>query len=113
MKNRDTMPLYEYKCGACGQFCEQLEKVSDPPSTICPHCQKPDLQRQLSAAAFHLKGSGWYVTDFRDKQDKKPDNKQSSDSKAAKDSSSAETKTTTETKDTTSKDSKKSEKSDP
>ena len=65
------MPIYEYQCQECGERCEKLEKVSAEPATECPSCKKSALKRQISAAAFHLKGTGWYVTDFRDK-DKKP-----------------------------------------
>jgi putative FmdB family regulatory protein len=59
------MPIYEYRCAACGQEHEALQKVSEPPLTDCPACGKPQLQKQLSAAGFQLKGSGWYATDFK------------------------------------------------
>ena len=59
------MPLYDYQCQACGHHCELLEKIHAEPSTNCPSCQKPDLKRQVSAPQFQLKGSGWYVTDFK------------------------------------------------
>ena len=104
------MPLYEYKCTACGQYCEKLEKVDAKHSTDCPYCQQPKLERQVSAAAFHLKGSGWYVTDFRDKDNKKSDNKNGSSKDSAKTQPEAtKTDTATATKETTSKDSKKNE----
>lgn len=74
------MPIYEYRCGKCGQEHEVLRKVSEPPLTKCPACGKPALQKLLSAAGFHLKGSGWYATDFKSKAtkpaaDKKPEAK--------------------------------------
>ncbi|HQT81798.1 MAG: FmdB family transcriptional regulator [Ferrovum sp. 37-45-19] len=59
------MPLYEYRCQACGKASEMLQKMSDPPKTLCPHCGQEALAKQVSAAGFQLKGSGWYVTDFR------------------------------------------------
>ena len=59
------MPIYAYKCGACGKSHDALQKMSDAPLTICPHCSEPSLTKQVTAAGFQLKGSGWYVTDFR------------------------------------------------
>jgi putative FmdB family regulatory protein len=59
------MPIYEYRCTACGHQDEFLQKVSDPAITECPACGKPALQKLLSAAGFQLKGSGWYATDFK------------------------------------------------
>lgn len=59
------MPIYEYVCSACGHELEKLQKLSDPPLTDCPHCGKPTLEKQISAAGFRLKGGGWYETDFK------------------------------------------------
>jgi putative FmdB family regulatory protein len=59
------MPIYEYRCSECGFQNEFLQKVSEPPLSVCPSCGKPTLQKLLSAAGFQLKGSGWYATDFR------------------------------------------------
>lgn len=59
------MPIYEYRCASCGHELEALQKLSDAPLTECPACHRPDLQKLVSAAGFQLKGSGWYVTDFR------------------------------------------------
>ncbi|MGC9162086.1 MAG: FmdB family zinc ribbon protein [Thiomonas sp.] len=59
------MPIYAYKCDACGHTLDALQKVSDAPLTDCPHCGKPALRKQVTAAGFQLKGSGWYVTDFK------------------------------------------------
>lgn len=69
------MPIYEYECGACGERREFIHKFSDSPKRKCPECGALKLKRLMSAAAFHLKGSGWYVTDFRDKDKKKGDDK--------------------------------------
>ena len=59
------MPIYEYRCEACGHQEEFLQKVSEPPLTECPVCRKPTFTKMLSAAGFQLKGSGWYATDFK------------------------------------------------
>ena len=59
------MPIYEYRCKECDHEVEALQKLSDPPLVDCPACGKPALQKRVSAAGFQLKGSGWYVTDFR------------------------------------------------
>jgi len=86
------MPIYEYRCADCGFQEEYLQKVSEPPLTVCPKCGKPSFQKLLSAAGFQLKGSGWYATDFRGSGTKpKPEAK--SDAKAeAKSETKAETK---------------------
>ena len=63
------MPIYEYRCSACGHEMEKLQKISDSPLTDCPACHEPALVKLISAAGFRLKGGGWYETDF--KQDKK------------------------------------------
>ena len=60
------MPIYEYQCKACGHQMDVLQKFSDPELADCPTCGKPKLEKQISAPSFHLKGSGWYVTDFKD-----------------------------------------------
>ena len=100
------MPIYEYECAACGARHDFIQKFSDGPKRKCPSCGKLRLKKQISAAAFHLKGDGWYVTDFRDKGkgtdkgkadsaesagDSKPDAKPS-DSKSS-DSKSSDSKT--------------------
>lgn len=59
------MPIYEYRCSACGHRKEALQRMSDAPLTDCPQCGKPALTKLVSAAGFQLKGSGWYATDFR------------------------------------------------
>ena len=65
------MPIYEYACDACGHEFETLQKMSEEPLKECPKCHEPKLRRLVSAAGFQLKGSGWYVTDFRDKGGRK------------------------------------------
>ena len=59
------MPIYEYRCGTCGFQKEFLQKLNDAPLTTCPECGKDSYAKQLSAAGFQLKGSGWYATDFK------------------------------------------------
>jgi putative FmdB family regulatory protein len=82
------MPTYEYECQSCGQQTEKFQKINDEPLLICPHCKEPKLTQQVSAPAFQLKGTGWYVTDFRDK---KSDVKEASNTKVV----ASETKTST------------------
>ena len=59
------MPIYAYRCEACGFAKDVLQKISDPQLTVCPSCGKESFKKQLTAAGFQLKGTGWYVTDFR------------------------------------------------
>jgi len=61
------MPIYEYRCTACGHQQEFLQKASDTPQTVCTKCGKETFSKLLSAAGFQLKGSGWYATDFKNK----------------------------------------------
>ena len=59
------MPIYAYKCSSCGHEKDVLQKVSDAPLTGCPACGSASFAKQLTAAGFQLKGSGWYATDFK------------------------------------------------
>ena len=59
------MPIYAYRCEACGFAKDVLQKMSDDTLTICPTCGQDAFRKQVTAAGFQLKGSGWYVTDFR------------------------------------------------
>jgi len=59
------MPIYAYRCASCGHSRDVLQKISDPQLTTCPVCGVEAFQKQITAAGFQLKGSGWYVTDFR------------------------------------------------
>ena len=59
------MPIYAYRCNDCGHAKDVLQKISDPVLTTCPACGAEAFQKQITAAGFQLKGSGWYVTDFR------------------------------------------------
>lgn len=60
-----AMPIYAYRCGSCGFQKDVLQKMSDAPLTQCPECKQESFSKQVTAAGFQLKGSGWYVTDFR------------------------------------------------
>ena len=59
------MPIYAYKCASCGHAKDVLQKISDAPLTTCPACGAESFSKQVTAAGFQLKGSGWYATDFR------------------------------------------------
>ncbi len=59
------MPIYAYRCNECGYAKDVLQKMSDPVLTDCPSCGKPEFKKQVTAAGFQLKGSGWYATDFK------------------------------------------------
>jgi putative FmdB family regulatory protein len=59
------MPIYAYKCESCGFSKDVLQKISDAPLQDCPTCGKATFKKQVTAAGFQLKGSGWYVTDFK------------------------------------------------
>ena len=76
------MPIYEYRCEFCSHKLEKLQRMSEGDLVDCPECKKPELKRLVSAAAFRLKGSGWYETDF------KKDNKRNLADSSGKDSSS-------------------------
>ena len=82
------MPIYEYRCSACGHEEEFLQKVTEPVLTQCPACGKATFEKQLSAAGFQLKGSGWYATDFKSK----PAEKKSEAKSETKTETKAETK---------------------
>ncbi|MDQ6620990.1 MAG: zinc ribbon domain-containing protein [Pseudomonadota bacterium] len=76
------MPIYEYRCTACSHELEALQKFSDPVLVTCPACGAETLLKKISAAGFHLKGSGWYATDFKG-SGSKPAVKEKSDSASA------------------------------
>lgn len=89
------MPFYEYQCEACGHHLEVLQKVSETPLTDCPECAKSALIKLVSAAGFRLKGTGWYETDFKnkDKPKKKDSESESGTSESkSKDSATSESK---------------------
>jgi putative FmdB family regulatory protein len=92
------MPIYEYQCAGCGQVVERWQKISDSPLTECPACGG-SLNKLISSCAFHLKGSGWYVTDYSGKNA----------AAGASDNGDGAKSTTTSSTDTTSADTTKVE----
>ena len=58
------MPLYEYRCNACGHLFEKIQKFSDPPVDVCPNCGERNVEKLLSSPAIQFKGTGWYITDY-------------------------------------------------
>ena len=101
------MPIYEYQCESCDHELEALQKISDERLVYCPECGEATLKKLVSAAAFRLKGTGWYETDFKNQDKTKGEKKtESTDSK----SESKDAKT--EPKDTKAADAKKSETKD-
>lgn len=92
------MPIYEYRCSACGHQEEFLQRVSEPPLTECPVCRKPTFNKLLSAAGFQLKGSGWYATDFKNKSSSKPAEKKADDKGETKTETKSEPEKKTESK---------------
>jgi putative FmdB family regulatory protein len=77
------MPLYEYQCTKCGEIEEAIQKFADPPLTTCRHCAGK-LNKLISQSSFHLKGTGWYVTDYSGKASS-PEKNKGQESKAAGD----------------------------
>lgn len=98
------MPIYEYQCEACGHRLEKLQKIADDPLKDCPACEKPALKKLVSAAAFRLKGGGWYETDFKTGSKKNvlhgtDSSKSSSDSSSSSSSSDSKSSTTSKSND--------------
>ena len=91
------MPIYAYKCADCGHEKEVLQKITDAPLTDCPDCGHPSMVKMVTAAGFQLKGSGWYATDFRNKDSggkgSQPDSKTETASDAKADSGASSTVT--------------------
>jgi putative FmdB family regulatory protein len=88
------MPIYEYQCQKCGHKLEAIQKMTEAALTDCPVCHTPSLQKLVSAAGFQLKGTGWYVTDFRDKGKKDTAKSKETTTNSGESSSSGETKKT-------------------
>jgi len=96
------MPIYEYRCSACGHQQDHLQKLTEAPLTKCPSCGKKKFQKQLTSAGFQLKGSGWYASDFKGGKkstEVKPDAKPEAKAEAkAESKTEAKTETKTEAK---------------
>ena len=86
------MPIYEYRCENCGHELEALQKISDDPLKLCPVCDDESLKKRVSAAAFRLKGGGWYETDFKsgNKKNLAAGEKSSSSSESKSDSKASD-----------------------
>ena len=78
------MPIYEYQCHACQHAFDKRQKMSDAPLKQCPECGQNKVDKLVSAAAFQLKGTGWYATDFKDQPKKAAEKSDKSDKKAVK-----------------------------
>jgi putative FmdB family regulatory protein len=92
------MPIYAYRCQDCGFAKDVLQKISDAPLTDCPSCNKPSFKKQLTAAGFQLKGTGWYVTDFRGgSSTSSPASKQTTESDSGSSSASTDNAASTAT----------------
>lgn len=100
------MPIYEYLCESCGHELEALQKLSDAALTDCPQCHEPSLKKKISAAAFRLKGGGWYETDFKSGKKKNLAGDDSKGSSEPKKSESKSDSPTTSSKKSASGDSK-------
>lgn len=87
------MPIYQYKCTDCEHSLEALQKMSDPKLLDCPECNAPALKKQLTAAKFKLKGTGWYETDSKN-LGKKPAEAKAASTSEAKPAAVAESKST-------------------
>jgi putative FmdB family regulatory protein len=98
------VPIYAYRCDACGFAKDVLQKISDPQLTDCPSCGKSAFKKQVTAAGFQLKGSGWYVTDFRGGSSGSGSTGKTAGSETAKTDSGASTAPSTESKNTTTTD---------
>jgi len=85
------MPFYEYQCTQCDHRLEVLQKISDEPLVYCPECNEASLKKLISAAAFRLKGTGWYETDFKNNDKKKAESKSGSSDKGGEAKSSGKT----------------------
>lgn len=94
------MPIYAYRCEECGFSRDVLQKVSDAPLTVCESCGKPSFRKQLTAAGFQLKGTGWYVTDFRNGGGSSSTTSTSAPAKSEASSTSAPSDTSSSTKST-------------
>ena len=95
------MPTYEYQCRACGHKFEKFQRITEDPVKDCPACGKSEVKRLVSAAAFHLKGSGWYKTDYASgsstppKSETKSEGKTETKSEAKSESTKSESKPST------------------
>ena len=95
------MPIYAYKCDSCGFAKDVLQKISDQPLSQCPSCQAEAFKKQVTAAGFQLKGSGWYATDFKGGGTKPPASGDAKSSESAAPSTEGVKSTTSDSASTT------------
>jgi len=95
------MPIYAYRCNECGFSQDILQKMSDPLPTVCPSCGKSEFKKQVTAAGFQLKGSGWYATDFKSPGTAAPASPDSTKVELAKSESAGQTQPATSSTDST------------
>lgn len=107
------MPIYEYRCASCGFQNEYLQRVSDPRLTECPCCGKATFNKLVTAAGFQLKGSGWYVTDFKNNGVKAKTGKDEKSGESQSEKAEPKKEEKTESKKEEKTESKKEDKSDP
>lgn len=105
------MPIYEYRCSACGHLLEAFQKMSEAPLTTCPNCHKTTLNKLVSSSTFQLKGTGWYKTDFANKGKPKEPTEQSTTETNTKTAKTEKTDSTNKSKSKTSDSSGSSDKS--
>lgn len=86
------MPIYDFQCTSCGHQSEVMRKMSESNTTTCPHCKEEAFTKMLSAPSFQLNGTGWYATDFKNKNDKKSTSEKPNTSSEASTSSTEATK---------------------
>ncbi len=93
------MPLYEYRCDACGSTFEKIRKFSDEPLEVCEKCGKGPVQKLISSPAIQFKGTGWYITDYAKKSTTDSGSTKSSTDKSDKSDSTTKTESSTKTTD--------------
>jgi len=86
------VPIYEYQCDHCDHKMEAIQKISDEPLKDCPECKQETLRKLVSAAAFKLTGTGWYVTDFKDNKSKASEDKKTAKNDSSQSDTAKETK---------------------
>jgi putative FmdB family regulatory protein len=101
------MPLYEYRCEACGHQFERIQRFSDDPVTVCPSCGSGPVVKLLSSPAIQFKGSGWYITDYAKKNQAPSTSTKTEGASSSSDSKSSSSDTTSTTSSTPSSGDKK------
>ncbi len=103
------MPIYEYECDSCGEEHELIQNITAKPLRKCPACGRLKLRRKISRSAFHLKGQGWYVTDYAKNGEKKGDEGKDNGESKSESGVKTETKAESKSSDTKSSESKSSD----